>query len=295
MLMARSPQWPTNSVLHRRPPALPHRARRHGRRRRWRCRGCSTDRVEKLVPVPGAVRGPGARRRHLVRQHLHRVPRRLRRARAHARRPRGQARGQPRAPDQPGQALLPRAGRAPGPVQPRPDQGPDGAAADGGFAEITWDDAIARLAAKLGEAGNQVAVISGAGRGTFSDLLAEWTAALGGRLVRYEPLRPRAGARRQPPGLRPRPASGARLRRGQVHRLLRRRLPGDLGLADRASARASPGPTASPRAMSPSSSMPPRAWTSPASTPTSGTPIKPGSEAALALAMANVLVGAAGR
>jgi anaerobic selenocysteine-containing dehydrogenase/Fe-S-cluster-containing dehydrogenase component len=64
----------------------------------------------------------------------------------------------------------------------------------GGFKEITWDEAIGQLAGKLTAAGGKVAVISGAGRGTFSDLLADWTAALGGRLVRYdsfdhEPLR----------------------------------------------------------------------------------------------------------
>ncbi|HXE57204.1 MAG TPA: molybdopterin-dependent oxidoreductase, partial [Gemmatimonadales bacterium] len=58
----------------------------------------------------------------------------------------------------------------------------------GGFKEISWDEAIARLAAELQKAGSRVAVLSGAGRGTFSDLLAEWTAALGGRLVRYEPF-----------------------------------------------------------------------------------------------------------
>ncbi len=76
-------------------------------------------------------------------------------------------------------------------------------AADGGFTEITWDDAIARLAAKLGEAGGRVAVISGAGRGTFSDLLAEWTAALGGRLVRHESFdhEPMRAANRQVFGL----------------------------------------------------------------------------------------------
>jgi anaerobic selenocysteine-containing dehydrogenase/Fe-S-cluster-containing dehydrogenase component len=61
-------------------------------------------------------------------------------------------------------------------------------AAGGGFQEITWDDAIQRLAAKLAAAGGKVAVISGAGRGTLSDLLADWTAALGGRLVRYQPF-----------------------------------------------------------------------------------------------------------
>jgi anaerobic selenocysteine-containing dehydrogenase/Fe-S-cluster-containing dehydrogenase component len=72
--------------------------------------------------------------------------------------------------------------------------GPMARNASGGFKEITWDEAVVQLAGKLGAAGPKVAVISGAGRGTFSDLLAEWTAALGGRLVRYdsfdhEPLR----------------------------------------------------------------------------------------------------------
>jgi molybdopterin-containing oxidoreductase family iron-sulfur binding subunit len=61
-------------------------------------------------------------------------------------------------------------------------------AGNGSFQEISWDDAIARLAGKLGSAGSKLAVISGAGPGTFSDLLAEWTAALGGSLVRYEPF-----------------------------------------------------------------------------------------------------------
>jgi anaerobic selenocysteine-containing dehydrogenase/Fe-S-cluster-containing dehydrogenase component len=51
---------------------------------------------------------------------------------------------------------------------------------------LTWDDAIGRLSQKLGAAAGKVAVISGAGPGTFSDLLASWTAALGGKLVRYE-------------------------------------------------------------------------------------------------------------
>ncbi|MGH7497596.1 MAG: molybdopterin-dependent oxidoreductase [Gemmatimonadales bacterium] len=65
-------------------------------------------------------------------------------------------------------------------------QGPMARNADGTFKAITWDDAIGRLAAKVG--GGKVAVISGAGRGTFSDLLSEWTAALGGRVVRWEPF-----------------------------------------------------------------------------------------------------------
>ena len=75
--------------------------------------------------------------------------------------------------------------------------------ANGNFTEVTWDDAIARLAAKLTEAGGRIAVISGAGRGTFSDLLAEWTAALGGRLVRHETFdhEPMRAANRQVFGL----------------------------------------------------------------------------------------------
>jgi anaerobic selenocysteine-containing dehydrogenase/Fe-S-cluster-containing dehydrogenase component len=58
----------------------------------------------------------------------------------------------------------------------------------GRLQEITWDDAIARLAGKLSAAGTRVAAISGAGRGTFSDLLTDWVGALGGRVVRYQPF-----------------------------------------------------------------------------------------------------------
>ncbi len=55
-----------------------------------------------------------------------------------------------------------------------------------GRKDITWDDAIGRLTQGLSGAAGKVAVISGAGPGTFSDLLAAWTGALGGRLMRYE-------------------------------------------------------------------------------------------------------------
>ncbi len=75
--------------------------------------------------------------------------------------------------------------------------------ADGKLSAITWDDAIGRLAAKLNAAGGKVAVLSGAGRGTFSDLLAEWTGALGGRVARWEPFghEPLRAANRQVFGL----------------------------------------------------------------------------------------------
>jgi anaerobic selenocysteine-containing dehydrogenase/Fe-S-cluster-containing dehydrogenase component len=81
-------------------------------------------------------------------------------------------------------------------------------APDGTFQEITWDSAITLFASKLTEAGNRVGVISGAGPGTFSDLLAEWTAAIGGRLVRYEPFdhEPMRAANRQVFGMDQLPA-----------------------------------------------------------------------------------------
>src|SRR5688572_2260738 len=56
------------------------------------------------------------------------------------------------------------------------------------FSEITWDDAIARLAAEVNKASGRVAVLSGARPGTFSDLLADWSAAAGGTVTRWEPI-----------------------------------------------------------------------------------------------------------
>ena len=78
-------------------------------------------------------------------------------------------------------------------------KGPMARNPDGSFQPLTWDDAIARFAGKLTEAAGRVAVISGAGRGTFDDLLREWTAATGGRLVRHETFdrEPERAANRQ--------------------------------------------------------------------------------------------------
>src|SRR5580765_7117232 len=58
----------------------------------------------------------------------------------------------------------------------------------GAFADLTWDAAITQLADKLNAANGQVAVLSGAGAGTFSTLLQAWTTALGGRVTRWQPL-----------------------------------------------------------------------------------------------------------
>jgi molybdopterin-containing oxidoreductase family iron-sulfur binding subunit len=56
------------------------------------------------------------------------------------------------------------------------------------FADVTWDAAITQLADRIKAAGAQVAVLSGAGDGTFSALLKSWTEALGGRVARWQPL-----------------------------------------------------------------------------------------------------------
>src|SRR3712207_1416091 len=52
-------------------------------------------------------------------------------------------------------------------------QSPMARAADGSFAPITWDDAIARLAGKLNEAGGRIAVVSGGERGPSPGRRAE--------------------------------------------------------------------------------------------------------------------------
>jgi molybdopterin-containing oxidoreductase family iron-sulfur binding subunit len=58
--------------------------------------------------------------------------------------------------------------------------------AAGHLAEVLWNEAIDLLAAQIKQAGGAVAIVSGAGRGTFDDLLQQWATAQGGRLVRYE-------------------------------------------------------------------------------------------------------------
>lgn len=73
-------------------------------------------------------------------------------------------------------------------------KGPKLRNAAGKHAEILWNEAIDQLAAELRTAGSRVAIVSGAGAGTMSDLMAQWVSTLGGRLVRYqafdhEPLR----------------------------------------------------------------------------------------------------------
>jgi anaerobic selenocysteine-containing dehydrogenase len=83
--------------------------------------GCSTEKVEKLIPYLVQSEDQ-VRHSDLVREHLHRVQCRMWPARARARRPSGEARGQPENPINKG-ALCARSGRAaaynPGGCAPR--------------------------------------------------------------------------------------------------------------------------------------------------------------------------------
>ena len=59
---------------------------------------------------------------------------------------------------------------------------------NGAFQSMLWDEVITRLAQQFDAARGKVAVISGGGPGTFDDLLAEWTKGFGGRLIHYQPF-----------------------------------------------------------------------------------------------------------
>ena len=70
-----------------------------------------------------------------------------------------------------------------------PDRIPGPRAKQGeGFQDLTWEDAITQLTQRVQGAQGRVAVLSGAGAGSFTDLLQQWTQAVGGRLVRWEPF-----------------------------------------------------------------------------------------------------------
>jgi molybdopterin-containing oxidoreductase family iron-sulfur binding subunit len=58
--------------------------------------------------------------------------------------------------------------------------------ATGGFDEITWDDAIARLAARMGASTGRAIAINGYGPSTFSTMLDGMMTAIGGRTIRWQ-------------------------------------------------------------------------------------------------------------
>nr|MBA2458672.1 molybdopterin-dependent oxidoreductase [Gemmatimonadales bacterium] len=148
--------------------------------------GCSTDNVQKLVPylVQSEDQVPG-----LATWYASTCTECPTGCGVHARTREGRAvklEGNPEHPINQGKLCSRGQAALQGLYNPGRIKAPMARVADGSFQEIAWDDAIARLAGALGKAGGRVAVISGAGRGTFSDLLDDWTSALAGRLVRYE-------------------------------------------------------------------------------------------------------------
>jgi anaerobic selenocysteine-containing dehydrogenase/Fe-S-cluster-containing dehydrogenase component len=66
--------------------------------------------------------------------------------------------------------------------------GPMAKQADGTFAPIEWPAAIAMLVEKLKGAQGRVAVLSGQGPGTFDTLVDGWARAFGGTVTRWEPF-----------------------------------------------------------------------------------------------------------
>jgi anaerobic selenocysteine-containing dehydrogenase/Fe-S-cluster-containing dehydrogenase component len=255
--------------------------------------GCSTDRVQKLVPylVQSEDQVPG-----IATWYASTCTECPSGCGLHVRTREGRAvklEGNPEHPVNRGKLCSRGQASLQGLYNPGRIRAPMARAANGGFAEISWDDAIGRLAAKLNEAGGRLAVISGAPRGTFSDLLAEWTAALGGRLVRHESFdhEPVRAANRQVFGLDEVPA----------HDFARAKYIMSFG-ADFLDSWGSPIENQRGFARShgfADGDVAKFVYAAPRRDLTGlnadeWLPIKPGSEAALALAMANVLVGERG-
>ncbi|HEX2249164.1 MAG TPA: molybdopterin-dependent oxidoreductase, partial [Gemmatimonadales bacterium] len=150
--------------------------------------GCSTERVEKLIPylVQAEDQVPG-----VATWYASSCTECSTGCGVHVRTREGRAvklEGNPEHPINRGRLCSRGQAALQGLYNPGRLTGPMARGADGKLQPITWDDAIKRLSTGIGRAGKQLAVISGAPRGTFSDLLADWVGALGGRVIQYEPF-----------------------------------------------------------------------------------------------------------
>jgi molybdopterin-containing oxidoreductase family iron-sulfur binding subunit len=150
--------------------------------------GCSTDRIEKLVPylVQSEDQVPG-----IPTWYASTCTECAAGCGLHVKTREGRAiklEGNPEHPVNAGKLCAQGQSALQGLYNPGRLRGPMARQTDGSFKEITWDEAVATLVQKLQGAGGKVAVLSGAGRGTFTDLLRAWTEAQGGRLVRYQPF-----------------------------------------------------------------------------------------------------------
>ena len=152
--------------------------------------GCSSDRVEKLIPylVPpdGQVPGIATWYASTCREcsagcgiHV-----RVREGRA------VKVEGNPDHPVNSGRLCSRGQAALQGLYNPDRVRAPMARAPDGTFTAITWDDALARITERLGAvSGDQVRFVSGHESGTFDRLIDEWLSALGssGRIV-FEPF-----------------------------------------------------------------------------------------------------------
>src|SRR6478672_9561409 len=134
--------------------------------------GCSTDRVEKLIPylVQSEDQVPG-----VSTWYASSCTECSSGCGLHVRTREGRAvklEGNPEHPVNRGKLCSRGQASLQGLYNPGRIKSPMARKADGTFGEITWDDAIGRLAGKLGAAGGKLAVLSGAGPGSFSDFLA---------------------------------------------------------------------------------------------------------------------------
>ncbi len=148
--------------------------------------GCSTDKVEKLIPylVQSADQVPGIPTIYASTctecaagcgLHV-----RTREARAI------KLEGNPRHPVNAGTLCARGQASLQGLYNPDRLTGPMGRNGAGKMSEVLWNEAIDQLAAAIKQAGGKVAVVSGTPAGTMSDLIDQWTAAVGGRVIRYQ-------------------------------------------------------------------------------------------------------------
>jgi len=151
--------------------------------------GCSTDQVEKLipylVPIEDQIPGDAVYYASTCREcpagcgtHV-----RVREGRA------VKVEGNPDHPVNRGKLCARGQTALQGTYNPDRIRGPLARAADGTFASISWDDALARLVPQLAGAGDGLVFLTGDERGSFAELIREWLAAMGGgRHVVFEPF-----------------------------------------------------------------------------------------------------------
>ena len=115
---------------------------------------------------------------------------------------------------------------------------------NGAWKDVTWEAALALAGEKVQASKGRTALLTGHETGSMLALAREFAAATGGLHLGLRAVRLREPARGEPPHLRAGRDSARGLREGPHDRVVRRRLPRDLGLARRERARLRRGPHA---------------------------------------------------